>query len=76
MLKHFTSKILDTKNKTDFRKPWNLNKSLLNDDKEARNWSFGADIKNITLNIAFPRHNFFRRSTENIGRLAKAQFPE
>lgn len=44
-VKTFHLKDVDTKNKTDFRKPWNLNKSLLNDDREARNWSFGADIK-------------------------------
>lgn len=45
MLKYFILKIFDIKNKIDFRKFWNLNKSLLNDNKEVWNWSFGVDIK-------------------------------
>lgn len=52
-------------------------KSLLNDDREARNWSFGADIKRkYYIKYCISETQFFRRSTENIGRLAKAQFPE
>lgn len=52
-------------------------KSLLNDDRKARNWSFGADIKRkYYIKYCISETQFFRRSTENIGRLAKAQFPE
>lgn len=44
-VKIFYFKDVDIKNKIDFRKFWNLNKSLLNDDREVWNWSFGVDIK-------------------------------